>query len=205
VSRECGPGSGHREVTLEIAKPYNRARISHGLQISRGWGRVMWHRRRRSVSFRVPGHRMCCFQEVTMRRSRYAALAVLLACGSPAVVGAQSGADAERNKQVIRQHLETMSRGEWRQAAEFFADDVRHHLGVWQTRQIAVEIGSGELTRVRGLYPRARRRSSRLPFHALSASTSGLLSGLRRERIGARPLLGSSARVHHTGTADQGA
>jgi hypothetical protein len=25
-----------------------------------------------------------------------------------------------------------MNRGEWRQAAEYFADDVRHHLGVWQ-------------------------------------------------------------------------
>jgi len=70
-----------------------------------------------------------------MRRSRHVALAVLLACGSPAVAGAQSGSDAERNKQVIKQHLETMSRGDWRQAAEFFADDVRHHLGVWQDGQ----------------------------------------------------------------------
>ena len=44
-------------------------------------------------------------------------------------------ANAERNKQVIRQHIETMNRGEWRQAAEYFADDVRHHLGNWQDGQ----------------------------------------------------------------------
>ena len=60
-----------------------------------------------------------------------ATMIVGLASVGLAALAAQSP-DTERNKQIIRQHLETMSRGEWRQAAEFFAEDVRHHLGVWQ-------------------------------------------------------------------------
>ena len=41
--------------------------------------------------------------------------------------------ETERNREVIRRHLELMNRGEWRQAAEYFAPDVQHHLGHWQT------------------------------------------------------------------------
>ena len=58
-------------------------------------------------------------------------IAGLVSVGLVGLVAAQPS-ETERNKEVIRQHLETMSRGEWRQAAEYFAQDVRHHLGSWQ-------------------------------------------------------------------------
>ena len=66
-----------------------------------------------------------------MKSHVVAIMAGLASAGVMGLVAAQP-TETERNKEVVRQHLETMSRGEWRQAAEYFADDVRHHLGVWQ-------------------------------------------------------------------------
>ena len=77
----------------------------------------------------------------------YWALAVGL-IGGLDIAGAvdTQSADAESNKRIIRQHIETMNRGEWRQAAEYFADDVRHHLGNWQGGQQRTVQGKKVLT-----------------------------------------------------------
>ena len=40
--------------------------------------------------------------------------------------------DVERNRETVRKHLDLMNRGDWRQAAEYFADDVQHHRGNWK-------------------------------------------------------------------------
>jgi steroid delta-isomerase-like uncharacterized protein len=37
----------------------------------------------------------------------------------------------ERNGEIVRRHLEFINRGEWRQAAEYFSEDVQHHRGSW--------------------------------------------------------------------------
>jgi steroid delta-isomerase-like uncharacterized protein len=69
-----------------------------------------------------------------MRRVIYQMLPVVLlatAAGAVAAVHGQSSA-TDRNREIIRRHLELMNRGEWRQAAEYFAPDVQHHLGHWQ-------------------------------------------------------------------------
>jgi steroid delta-isomerase-like uncharacterized protein len=53
------------------------------------------------------------------------------------VVPAQTS-DTNRNRDVVRRHLDLMNRGDWRQAAELFAPDVQHHSGNWQTGTEAV-------------------------------------------------------------------
>lgn len=59
-------------------------------------------------------------------------IVVLMIIGySPAQV-AQPNSEVERNREIVRRHLELMNRGEWKQAAELFAPDVRHHLGSWR-------------------------------------------------------------------------
>ena len=35
-------------------------------------------------------------------------------------------------REVVRRHLELMNRGDWKEAADFFAPNVRHHLGTWR-------------------------------------------------------------------------
>ena len=72
-------------------------------------------------------------------------VAALASAGLVGLVAAQPS-ETERNKEVIRQHLETMGRGEWRQAAEYFADDVRHHLGTWQDGKQRIVDGKTRLT-----------------------------------------------------------
>src|SRR5919204_1768008 len=44
---------------------------------------------------------------------------------------AQTADNAVGPGAVVRRHLDLMNRGNWREAAELFAPDVRHHLGTW--------------------------------------------------------------------------
>jgi steroid delta-isomerase-like uncharacterized protein len=53
---------------------------------------------------------------------------------------------SEAQRDVIRQHLDLMNRGEWRQAAEYFAEDVVHHRGHWQDGAEAIVRGKKALT-----------------------------------------------------------
>ena len=69
-----------------------------------------------------------------MRTRSYAScFAVLAAISVGMSVSVRGQApDTQRNQEVIRKHLDLMNRGEWRQAAEYFAEDVQHHRGNWQ-------------------------------------------------------------------------
>jgi hypothetical protein len=60
------------------------------------------------------------------------AVAVAAAFQAPVrdAVPAQTPA-AGRSGEVVRRHLEHINRGEWRQAADYFAEDVQHHRGNW--------------------------------------------------------------------------
>ena len=82
-------------------------------------------------------------------RTRSYALS-LVAVAAIAIAGAVSTraqpSETERNRVVIRQHLDLMNRGEWRQAAEYFAEDVQHHRGHWQNGTEAIVRGKKALT-----------------------------------------------------------
>ena len=83
-----------------------------------------------------------------MRTSNYAScLAVLgaVSLGMSVSVRAQVPA-AQDNREIIRIHLDLMNRGEWRQAAEYFAEDVRHHRGNWQDGVESIVRGKKALT-----------------------------------------------------------
>jgi steroid delta-isomerase-like uncharacterized protein len=62
------------------------------------------------------------------------------------IAGRGQTSETERNREVVKRHLELMNRGEWRQAAEYFAPDVQHHLGNWQTRTEGIVRGKKVLT-----------------------------------------------------------
>ena len=79
-----------------------------------------------------------------MRSLAAAAIAGVALVGLVAV--AAQTTEAERNKELIRRHLETMNRGDWRQAAEHFDDQVRHHLGMWQDGKQRIVSGKTVLT-----------------------------------------------------------
>lgn len=70
---------------------------------------------------------------------------VTLVAGWPVKV-AQTVSGTERNKDIVRLHLELMNRGAWKQAAELFAPDVRHHLGNWQQGSERIVQGKKTLT-----------------------------------------------------------
>ena len=70
---------------------------------------------------------------------------VAIALGTSAISSCQN-AGTEMSRQVIRRHLELMNRGEWRQAAEFFAFDIQHHRGNWQTGTESIVRGKKVLT-----------------------------------------------------------
>jgi steroid delta-isomerase-like uncharacterized protein len=61
-----------------------------------------------------------------------ALLVVLTTVGDSSLLVAQTAGETKRNREVVRRHLELMNRGDWKQAAELFSPDVRHHLGTWQ-------------------------------------------------------------------------
>jgi len=83
-----------------------------------------------------------------MRVRDYAACLVVfvaLAVATSVAPRAQTS-DTQRNREVIRQHLELMNRGEWRRAAESFAEDVQHHRGNWQDGTESIVRGKKVLT-----------------------------------------------------------
>lgn len=57
---------------------------------------------------------------------------VVTALGGASLVAAHTAKETERNREIVRRHLDLMNRGDWKEAAELFAPDVRHHLGNWQ-------------------------------------------------------------------------
>lgn len=70
-----------------------------------------------------------------MRTGSYEVLVMILlvmAVGMAVPLPGQTS-DPERNRETVREHLELINRGDWRQAAEYFAPDVQHHRGNWQT------------------------------------------------------------------------
>ena len=58
-------------------------------------------------------------------------ICVLTSMAMPGPLLSQASADTERNRQLITRHLELMNSGKWREAAEMFSPEVRHHLGTW--------------------------------------------------------------------------
>src|SRR5262245_19354219 len=44
---------------------------------------------------------------------------------------AQTAHNSADPSAIVRQHLDLLNRGDWREAAELFAPDVRHHFGTW--------------------------------------------------------------------------
>ena len=54
--------------------------------------------------------------------------AALVAIGVSGAASAQSLSETERNREVVTTFHELMNRGEWKQAADLFAPDVRHHI-----------------------------------------------------------------------------
>ena len=59
---------------------------------------------------------------------------------------AQPAGETDRNRAVVRQHLELINRGDWKQAATLFSSDVRHHLGNWQQGTEGIVRGQNTLT-----------------------------------------------------------
>jgi steroid delta-isomerase-like uncharacterized protein len=71
-------------------------------------------------------------------------IALATAVGMSVVPVAQTS-ETEQNRNVVRRHLELMNRGDWKAAAEYFAPDVRHHLGNWSTGSERVVSGQKAL------------------------------------------------------------
>ena len=71
---------------------------------------------------------------------------VLAVIADSPVQVAQTTSETERNRDVVRRHLELLNRGDWRQAAEMFAPDVRHHLGTWRQGSEGIVHGQKTLT-----------------------------------------------------------
>ena len=77
---------------------------------------------------------------------QYAALLVaLVAIGISSAESAQSLSETERNRQVVTTFHELMNRGEWKEAADLFAPDVRHHIS-WRGVDKDEVIVSGRTT-----------------------------------------------------------
>lgn len=80
------------------------------------------------------------------KHMQYAALlAALVAIGVSSAESAKSSSETERNRQVVTAYHELMNRGEWRQAADLFASDVRHHIS-WRGVDKDEVIVSGRTT-----------------------------------------------------------
>jgi steroid delta-isomerase-like uncharacterized protein len=59
-----------------------------------------------------------------------------LSCAQAQVAAAPQTTDRraqapEGHREIIRRHLELINRGEWRQAADYFSEDVQHYRGSW--------------------------------------------------------------------------
>lgn len=75
------------------------------------------------------------------------ALVMVLALLQPSSVsGRKQARQLTDPRDVVRRHLELMNAGDWKQAAEFFAPDVRHHLGSWREGGEGIVQGKVTLT-----------------------------------------------------------
>jgi steroid delta-isomerase-like uncharacterized protein len=72
-------------------------------------------------------------------------MVVVTIIGDTAPLVAQSTGETERNRRIVRQHIELMNRGDWKQAAMLFAPEVRHHLGNWQQGEEGIVQGQKTL------------------------------------------------------------
>lgn len=68
----------------------------------------------------------------------------LFACASIAPAASLLAQPASP-REIVREHIELMNRGEWQRAAEFFAPDVRHHLGTWREGEEGIVSGQKAL------------------------------------------------------------
>ena len=59
---------------------------------------------------------------------------------------AQTSSGTERNRAIVTKHFALMNQGQWKEAAELFSVDVRHHLGTWQSGQERTVSGQETLT-----------------------------------------------------------
>jgi steroid delta-isomerase-like uncharacterized protein len=59
---------------------------------------------------------------------------------------AQTSGETERNRALVTKHLALMNQGQWKEAAELFSTDVRHHLGTWQSGRERTVTGQETLT-----------------------------------------------------------
>ena len=55
-------------------------------------------------------------------------------------------ADTTSSRDVVVRYHDLINQGDWKQAAEYFAPDVRHHRGNWQTGSEATVVGKQALT-----------------------------------------------------------
>jgi steroid delta-isomerase-like uncharacterized protein len=60
-------------------------------------------------------------------------ICILTSITMPRSLLSQASAETERNRQLITRHFELMNSGKWREAAEMFALEARHHLGTWES------------------------------------------------------------------------
>ena len=71
---------------------------------------------------------------------------ILAVIANSSVQVAQTTSETQRNRDIVRRHLELINRGDWRQASELFAPDVRHHLGTWRQGSEGIVTGRKTLT-----------------------------------------------------------
>jgi steroid delta-isomerase-like uncharacterized protein len=80
------------------------------------------------------------------RGSLVVLVGVIAAAATQLLPLAQAASETHRNRAVVTKHLELMNRGQWKEAAEMFAPDVRHHLGNWQSGEERIVTGRQALT-----------------------------------------------------------
>lgn len=73
-------------------------------------------------------------------------ICVLTSMAMPRPMVSQASVDTERNRQLIARHLELMNSGKWKEAAEMFSQEVRHHLGTWESGREGIVQGKEILT-----------------------------------------------------------
>ena len=76
----------------------------------------------------------------------YLLAVTLLVTGAPSALPAQTASETEQNRRAVTSFHELLNRGDWQQAADLFAPDVRHHLGTWRADGGVDVIVSGRTT-----------------------------------------------------------
>lgn len=73
------------------------------------------------------------------------ALGVLCVALSMSTTRTESVTSGNPNGEIVRRHLTLVNAGKWKEAAELFAPDVRHHLGSWQNGEERIVQGRERL------------------------------------------------------------